>query len=294
MNSLIPRQMNRFTILRIADGTKWYIIPSDDRAIRAVIVLARTMRLQQLINTKIFFDNCYTLRRIIIQVKNFSKDSTLLSTADRIIVNGQDTIYFTMFSEKNNGFPLQSLIRLSMIIVRDAQYRGGVLLHGALAVWNGKGVILAGPGGRGKTTASRRLPSHWHSYCDDTTLVVLDKRGFYWAHPWPTWSKFMFNGSGGTWDVQHAAKLKGIFFLKHANEDKFEPLEIAQRVCLLISSAEQVSWSMPGHLDKNVVRELRLQRFDNICDLARTVPSYILHICPNGTFWREIERALSG
>ena len=30
----------------------------------------------------------------------------------------------------------------------------------------------------------------WRSLCDDATLVVRDASGRYWAHPWPTWSRF--------------------------------------------------------------------------------------------------------
>lgn len=103
----------------------------------------------------------------------------------------------------------------------------------------------------------------------------------------------MFNGSGGTWNVQHSVSLKGIFFLEQAHDDKFKPLGTAQNVCRLNASAEQVSWPMPHPEDKNVLRELRLQRFNNICDLAQNIPSYILRMGLDGTFWKEIERALN-
>ena len=173
------------------------------------------------------------------------------------------------------------------LLVRDAQHRGGVLLHGAFAEWNGN---RCDPGRTRQVEArplqARRLPNHWHSYCDDTTLVVCDNKGAYWAHPWPTWSTFMFNGPGGSWDVQHAVPLKGIFFLEQDHEDEFEPLGIAQNVCLLNASAEQSSWLMPVNLEKNALRELRLLRFDNICKLAQTIPSYILHLRHNGAFWQ--------
>jgi SynChlorMet cassette protein ScmC len=104
----------------------------------------------------------------------------------------------------------------------------------------------------------------------------------------------MFNGPGGTWDVQHAVPLKGIFLLEQAHEDKLEPLEIAQNVCLLNESAEQASWPMPGQSEKNALRKLRLQRFDNICNLAKIIPAYVLRLGRDGAFWEEIERALNG
>ena len=104
----------------------------------------------------------------------------------------------------------------------------------------------------------------------------------------------MFDGPGGTWNIQHSVPLKGIFFLEQAHEDKFKPLQIAQSICLLNESSEQVSWFMPGHSEKNTLRKIRLQRFDNICTLAKAVPSYVLRMGPDGTFWRKIEKALDG
>ena len=104
----------------------------------------------------------------------------------------------------------------------------------------------------------------------------------------------MMGGNGGTWDVQHAVPLKGIFFLERAHEDELEPLGIAQSVCLLTESAEQTSWSMSSYSEKNELRGLRLLRFDNICALAQTVPSYVLSLGREGAFWQEIERALNG
>lgn len=289
MMYLIPSSMKHFAGLTLADGSNWNIIPSDDRAYNVVLALARVMRLQYQDKT---VKRCDTFRRLIVQVEGQKIDPTRLSKTGHSNVQDKDTIVCSIISEENDEMHTLPLVHLSMVICRDAQHRGGVLLHGALAERNGHGVILAGPGGRGKSSASQRLPHHWHSFCDDTTLVVRDNKGVYWAHPWPTWSTFMFNGSGGTWDVQHSVPLKGIFFLDQAHKDAFKPLGTAQNVCLLIASAEQASWLMPGHSEKNALRELRLQRFDNICNLAQTIPSFILHICPDGAFWQEIERAL--
>ena len=35
-----------------------------------------------------------------------------------------------------------------------------------------------------------------------------------------------------------------------------------------------------------------LQRFDNLATLARTLPSYLLHVSRHGAFWQEIERVI--
>jgi SynChlorMet cassette protein ScmC len=184
------------------------------------------------------------------------------------------------------------LMKLSGVIAREAQVRGGILLHGALAERDGLGVVLAAPGGTGKTTASGRLPVPWRSLCDDTTLVVRDPRGNYLAHPWPTWSRFLWGGSGGCWDVQHAVPLGGIFLLSRAMEDRVEPVGAGQAVSLLVQSAQQSSQLMSHGLRKEENRALQLERFNNLCELARVVPAHLLHISLTGGFWKELERAL--
>jgi len=181
-----------------------------------------------------------------------------------------------------------------MVVAREAQTRGGVLLHAGLAEWKGQGVVLAAPGGTGKTTASSRLPSPWRSLCDDMTLVVRNTKGQYWAHPWPTWSCFLWGGSGGSWDVEHAVPLKGIFFLSRADEDRAEPVGTGQGVSLLVECAQQASQLMTRGLSKEEKRALQLERFNNLCALTRTIPSHLLHISLTGTFWLEMERMLLG
>ncbi len=291
MNYPISKSNGRFARLALADGSIWDIIAANDRAYDVVSALAKVMQLQSLEKSAQKKSHYHTFRRLTVQVEGHKTDSAQLSTTIHLTIQDEDTVC-TLLNNENNEMPALPLMHLSMVICQDAHHRGGVLLHGALAERDGNGVILAGPGGRGKTTVSKRLPNHWQSFCDDTTLVIWDNKGVYWAHPWPTWSTFMFNGSGGTWDVQHAVPLKGIFFLDQAHEDAFEPLGIAQSVCLLNESAEQSSWHMPNCSEKNALRKLRLLRFDNICALAQTVPSYVLRLSRNGAFWQEIEQAL--
>jgi len=278
--------------LAFADGSIWDIVATCDQAYNVVSALAKAMQLGSL-DKDARNKSCYSIsRRLIIHVNDPKSESPKFTTTVDLTDRDQDTIC-AVIPDESHEMRVFQLMHLSMVICRDVQRRGGVLLHGALAAWNGKGVILAGPGGRGKTTAIRRLPRHWQSFCDDMTLIVLDNRGLYWAHPWPTWSTFMINGSGSTWNVQHAVPLTGIFFLEQASKDAFIPMGTAQSICLLNESTKQTSWSIPSHSEKNVLRELRLQRFDNICALAKNVSSYVLRIGVDGTFWKEIEKALN-
>lgn len=129
----------------------------------------------------------------------------------------------------------QQLVRLSACIGRETHARGGVLLHSGLAACPGSwslassgrtrpeyGVLLAGRSGVGKSTALRRLPSPWLALADDVTLLLRDEKGTYWAHPWPTWSRFFGEeASDGRdiWNVQRAVPLRAIFVLEQGEKD---------------------------------------------------------------------------
>ncbi len=121
---------------------------------------------------------------------------------------------------------------------------------------------------------------------------MSDPQGRYWAHPWPTWSRFKKGGPGGTWDVQRAVPLKGIFILSRAAEDSAERIGDGQAVSLLVECAGQTSMFMTPGLFKDEVRALHLEQFNNLCALARAVPAHVLHVSLTGAFWKDIEQAL--
>jgi len=274
--------------LDLADGSRWEIVAGDEEAAAIISQLGRAMQLCVIRGTSepSRHGNLY---RLLVQV------NTHTSLAN----------YYVPLASENNGVfvcilipcdywggPFTNLVKLSLVFARQAQARGGVLLHGALAELDGMGVILAASGGKGKTTASNRLPAPWRSLCDDTTLVVRDAQGNYWAHPWPTWSRFLDKGPGGTWAVQTAVPVKGIFFLAQAAEDRVERLGPGHTVSLLMKCVGQASMLMPLGLGKEEVCVLHLEWFNNLCALARVMPAHVLHISLTGTFWQEIEQAL--
>jgi SynChlorMet cassette protein ScmC len=190
-----------------------------------------------------------------------------------------------------NEMAFYCLWQLAIPIVHRVELRGGVLLHGALIEKNGCGILLAGPSEAGKTTASMRIPHPWKALSDDCTLLVKSGDG-YLAHPWPTWSRFMSGQGGGTWEVEKAVPLQGIFFLKKSENDDVEEINSAQAACMLIESAEQAS-APPAWLEQiEDIRSVRSRRFDNLCLLARSVPSFLLSVSMNGTFWTLIEKNL--
>jgi SynChlorMet cassette protein ScmC len=188
---------------------------------------------------------------------------------------------------------LVSALRQLMAIVEcEPAASGGLFLHAALAEWQGHGVLLAGPSDVGKSTASARLVPPWRSLCDDTTLVVRTSLGEYWAHPWPTLSRFFPGGSGGSWEVQHAVRISGVFFLRQAAGDSVEAVGPGHAVALLVHAAEQATLHTARELDEAARREQRLRRFGILCELAKVVPTHVLDVSLGGTFWRSIEQVL--
>jgi len=183
------------------------------------------------------------------------------------------------------------LVDISLAVAEAVQARGGLLLHGGLAEnqLGGYGAILAGPSGAGKSTASRRLHRPWRSLSDDAVLVVRDRGGAYWAHPWPTRSAFLPGGSGGSWNVGHAVPLKGIFYLERGEYVHAERLGPGHAACLLLQSAEQAFWppGLLGYPEGNVKRS-RGERFSNVCALAQAVPTF--HLCMDlvSRFWETM------
>jgi SynChlorMet cassette protein ScmC len=290
---ITPTNNQLVVCLVLADGSSWNIAAGDVRASEAVLRLMDAMQLTPVADASLPFKMAEPVRRFPELSRRLNVLVDPNKTAWNILPCEDHGIITCIIGSAHCGnlFFLQ-LIRLSHLLIKYAEVRGAVLLHGALIERDGSGVILAGPGGAGKTTAARRLVSPWRPLCDDSTLVVCDQNGAFWAHPWPTWSCFLYGGTGGSWDVQYSVPLEGIFFLEQAKEENFEPLGVAQAACLLIESAEQTSWPLSPLMKQDELRIIRLKRFENICNMIQAVPSFVLRLGLNGPFWREIERAL--
>jgi SynChlorMet cassette protein ScmC len=303
LNDPLPQGLQHDLVL--ADGSRWVIAAGDEEAASIVSQLAHAMQLRVMNPAALLPPAAFgtgrtgvvepphhgIVRRLLVQVDKHNPEASP-ATGHAFIDDGFAVCVLHSFTH-SDGLYIQ-LMQLSLVFARDIQTRGGVLIHGALAERDGIGVILAAPGGTGKTTAGNRLPAPWRSLCDDTTLVVRDPQGNYRAHPWPTWSRFLGGGPGGTWDVQSAVPVKGIFFLAQAVEDRVERVGPGHAVSLLVECAEQTSQLMARGLCKEELRALNLERFNNLCALARVVPAHVLHISLTGAFWQEIEQALEG
>ena len=66
------------------------------------------------------------------------------------------------------------------------------------------------------------------------------------------------------------------------------------RSACLSSAPNRPHMLMARGLSKEETRALHLERFNNLCALARVVPTHVLHISLTGAFWQEIEQMLEG
>jgi SynChlorMet cassette protein ScmC len=170
--------------------------------------------------------------------------------------------------------------------------RGGLPFHAALLKHQGQGVILAAPGETGKSTCSRRVVFPWQSSCDDEVLVVSAPAGGYLAHPFPTWTDYLWERADNTWNVEDAVPLAGIFFFEQSPKDKYKPLTGAQAAIAATYSAEQIMNRFLRWFAAKEARELRRTMFANACAIVKQVPVFHLQVSLTGNFWEKIEAAL--
>lgn len=178
-------------------------------------------------------------------------------------------------------------------IYERALGNGGMPFHAGLAEWNGKGALFAASGGTGKSTCCRRLPSPWRALGDDEALIVKDKQGTYTAHPFPTWSEYIFQRSEKTWDVEQHAPLSALFFLEQADRDEVVAIGTGKASVYITESSTQICRRNWRHLDKKEEVRQKMAMFDNACALAKEVPAYILRVSLTGEFWRLVEEVVT-
>jgi signal peptidase I len=259
--------------LTLADGFDVQITAGDAAASKVVDLLARAMMLGP-------GDAEHSLRVLT------GQKSEMFRTDGKTIVCGFPS------PVDQEDIAVQAM-QVGLSIAHETQKRGGILVHGGFAELHGQGVILAAPGGTGKTTASTRLPAPWNSLCDDAALICRDADGKYFAHPWPTWSRFYFGGMGGAWNTGCAIPLKALCFLSQSPDDVLEDLNSSQAAAMLIESVEQANRVFSRTLLPSDIHENHRQQFSIVCELADRLPVHRLQLSLTGKFWSLIEESLN-
>lgn len=168
---------------------------------------------------------------------------------------------------------------------------GGLPFHAALVELDGRGILLAAPGDSGKSTCCGRLPGYWKALCDDETLIVFNGRQ-YVAHPFPTWSDYLFKHTDRTWDVQHSVPLEAIFFLEQRATDDAVPVGAGRAAAMICDSASQVCRKFWKRSPGDVQRDTRRRIFSNAGEIAKRVPAFLLGVSLQGRFWEKIEEII--
>lgn len=168
---------------------------------------------------------------------------------------------------------------------------GGLVVHGASIGLRGRGVLLIGQSGAGKTTCCRRLPPRWSVLGDDMALVVKSPEGNWMVHPLPTWSAVRAGGVRWPCRVNRALALKALFLLEQARDDSVEVLNKADAAVAVQHAAMQMLRSI-GHIDHGNRAEFHGKVFENAVSLSKSLPVYRLRVSLGGRFWEKIEAVL--
>lgn len=149
--------------------------------------------------------------------------------------------------------------------------QGGLLLHAASAIRNGKAFVFVGVSGAGKTTISRLAPRDVTLLTDEISYVRKTSSG-YVAFGTP------FTGELAKLGENVSAPLAAIYLLAQGAENKIEPVATGDAVRSLLANvlffAEEP--------------ELVRQVFQSACDLSNRVPVSRLTFVPDSRVWEMI------
>lgn len=203
-----------------------------------------------------------------------------------------EDVFCEVATEEQFNLAIESMIKCCFPFYEQAVLCGGFPLHMALVSKGGKGSALAASGGTGKSTCCRRIPAPWESLCDDTALVLPAAQEAFEAHPFATWSDYLWKRSEGTWKVASHVPLEAAFFLKQSETDEAKPIGQGEAALYLSRSACEILSPFLRLMDPDRARDLRRRVFDNACRLAKTLPAFILEVRLEGEFWKEMDRVL--
>ena len=261
--------------IAFADGSRWTLIGTDEPSALVVSELGRVMRL---------LPGAAGRELYAVGSRDRCHDPQKLSQDDAAVC--------WLSPLRDWSLQIIQMEKTAKLLALESLPRGGLLLHCALAEYKGAGYVMAGTSGVGKSTASNRLPPPHRSLCDDRTLVVRDRTGRYWAHPWPTWSLLHDGKPDCSWPVESAVPLQGMFFLGQSASVRLQPTGRTQATALIMESAFDLAWAMARLSEAGESVRLWEDHLAAAKALAAAVPVFMLETSIQGRFWEKIEEVL--
>jgi hypothetical protein len=168
-----------------------------------------------------------------------------------------------------NPYSIDTALRIihSLILALE----GGLLVHAASAVRNGKAFLFAGISGAGKTTIARLAPADATLLSDEISYLRRNGRG-YVAYGTP------FAGEMGKVGENVQAPLAALYLLQKGPKNSMEPVRASEAARMLLENVLFFAHD----------RELVGLVFESACELVRHVPVYRLTFFPDQRVWEMI------
>jgi len=168
-------------------------------------------------------------------------------------------------------YPLDQILLINLLVGR------GFIIHAAGAVIDGRGYIFAGPSGAGKSTISSLLLKENNVTIFSDDRIVIKKIGhefLMFGTPWP--------GDAGI-AVNDCARLYGIFFLSHSQDNSIKELRPGKALANLCKVT-----SLPWY------DGVDLQESFDLCeDLLQKIKTFELNFRPGPEIIDEIISCVS-
>jgi len=163
-------------------------------------------------------------------------------------------------------YAMDAVLRIlhSLLLVRQ----GGLLIHAASGVRNGRAFLFSGVSGAGKTTISRLAPQDVTLLTDEISYVRRDGDG-YRAFGTP------FAGELAKVGENISAPVAALYFLAQGPENRIETMAPAEAGRTLLRNI--LFFAEDAELVKLV--------FDAACEFVSKVPVYRLTFVPDGRVW---------
>ena len=168
-----------------------------------------------------------------------------------------------------NPYSIDSALRIlhSLVLARE----GGLLVHAASGVRNGKAFLFAGVSEAGKTTISRLAPPDVTLLTDEISYLRRNGHG-YVAYGTP------FAGELGKVGENIQAPLGAIYLLRKGTENRIEPLDAGDATRALLQNVLFFAHDP----------ELVSMVFESACELVREMPVRRLTFFPDTRVWELI------